>query len=228
MTFSKLCIQVSFWGASTETFIVEFQNFSLQHKNRRFWEQNYVWPKSKRRWILLNKNISFNKTKQNRKRKIPHTVSERQTLCFSSFKNRKIKVKLWWVGARERKQRAVFEPFATFMFYLNAECIEQTFTIHIFLHIKKHYFMYTFLLVFKIVCSVSLSGSPFWKFQSHKWHISLANVSSQFQFGIRIEMKLGWEWEWEWKWNENENDNKNENEIRIDGKAPHFLFTEAN
>ena len=49
--------------------------------------------------------------KQNRKWKIPHTGLERQTLCFSSYKNHKLKVKLWWVGARERKKRAFFVPF---------------------------------------------------------------------------------------------------------------------
>ena len=33
------------------------------------------------------------------------------TLCFSWYKNRKLKVQLWWVGARERKKRAFFVPF---------------------------------------------------------------------------------------------------------------------
>ena len=51
------------------------------------------------------------KTKWNRKWKIPHTVLERQTLCFSLNKNCKLKVKLWWVGARERKKRAFFVSF---------------------------------------------------------------------------------------------------------------------
>ena len=31
-----------------------------------------------------------------------------QTLCFSWYKNRKLKVKLWWVEARERKKRTFF------------------------------------------------------------------------------------------------------------------------
>ena len=39
-----------------------------------------------------------------------HTVLERQILCFSSYKNRILKVKLWWVGAREKK-RAFFVRF---------------------------------------------------------------------------------------------------------------------
>ena len=34
--------------------------------------------------------------------------THRRTLCFSSYDNRKLKLKLWWVGARERKKRAFF------------------------------------------------------------------------------------------------------------------------
>ena len=51
------------------------------------------------------------KTIRNRKWKTLHTVLERQTLCFSSYKNRNLKVKMWWVGARERKKRVFFVPF---------------------------------------------------------------------------------------------------------------------
>ena len=81
------------------------------------WEQNCVWLfyysnfernydalKSKTPCILLNKNINFNKN--GTESEIPHTILERQTLCFSSYNNRKVKVKLRWVGARERKKRA--------------------------------------------------------------------------------------------------------------------------
>ena len=49
--------------------------------------------------------------KQNQKWKIPHTVLERRTLCFSSYKNHKLKLKLWWVGAHKRKKTASFVPF---------------------------------------------------------------------------------------------------------------------
>ena len=64
------------------------------------WEENYVWLffyfnfersynvlKSKSRCIFLNKNINFSKNKM--KLKI-----ENPTLCFSSYKNRKLKIKL--------------------------------------------------------------------------------------------------------------------------------------
>ena len=75
-------------------------------------ERSYDVLKSKSPCILLNKNINFNiKVKQNRKWKTLHTVLERQTLRFSSYKNRKLKVKPWWVGAREIKKRAFFVPF---------------------------------------------------------------------------------------------------------------------
>ena len=62
--------------------------------------------KWKCRCILLNKNINFNKNKTGSKWKILHTVLERPTLSFSSYTNRKLKLKLWWVGAHERKVRA--------------------------------------------------------------------------------------------------------------------------
>ena len=37
-----------------------------------------------------------------------HIFLERQNLCLSSYKNRKLKIKLWWVGACERKKKGVF------------------------------------------------------------------------------------------------------------------------
>ena len=71
-------------------------------------ERGYDVLKSKSRCILLKKNKILIKRKQNRKWKIPHTVWERRILCFSSCKNSKLKVKLWWIGARERKNRTFF------------------------------------------------------------------------------------------------------------------------
>ena len=55
--------------------------------------------------IVLNKNINFNKNQAKSKMKNPkHTLLERRTLCFSSYKNRKLKIKMRWVGARERNK----------------------------------------------------------------------------------------------------------------------------
>ena len=65
--------------------------------------------KSKSQCILLNKNINFHKNKTESNMENP-THSFRET-CFSSYKNCKLKVKLWWVGARDRKKRAFFVSF---------------------------------------------------------------------------------------------------------------------
>ena len=57
-------------------------------------ERSYDVLKSKSSCTLLNKYINLIKTERNQKWKMPHTVLEIQTLCFSSYKNRKLKVKL--------------------------------------------------------------------------------------------------------------------------------------
>ena len=59
---------------------------------------------------MFKKNINFKKNEMESKMEIPHTVLERRTLCFSSYKNSELKVKLWWVGACERKNRAFYVP----------------------------------------------------------------------------------------------------------------------
>ena len=89
--------------------------------------------------------------KRNRKWKIPHTVSERRTLCFSSYKNCKLKVKLLCVGPRKRKKKVFLvlfilseKVFLTFVFYINVYCIEHTFRIYILVHVKKYYFRHFF------------------------------------------------------------------------------------
>ena len=66
-----------------------------------------TFKKAKSPCILLNKNINFNKNETESKMENPiHSFRETnvQTLYFSSYKDRKLKVKLWWVGARERKR----------------------------------------------------------------------------------------------------------------------------
>ena len=59
---------------------------------------------------FVEKKYTLTKTKRNRP-EIPHTVLERQNWCFSSYKNHKLRLKLWWVGVRERKKRAFVVPF---------------------------------------------------------------------------------------------------------------------
>ena len=140
VTIEKVRLQFSFWGAPTHADIIEFSNSLLQLKNQRsrrktvwlfyyfYFEKNYDVLKSKSPCFLLNKNINFKKTKLNWKWKIPHTVLERWTMSISSYKDWELKVKLWCVGARERKKGAFFITyvlfcrkgiFLAFVFYLN-------------------------------------------------------------------------------------------------------------
>ena len=142
----------------------------LQPKNQRS-EQNCVWLcyyfnfernydvlESVSPIILLNKNMNFNKDEtESKTENSTHGSGETDLVCFSSYKNHKLKVKLWWVGARERKKEGIFctvffcpkEYFLTLAFYLNVWCIEYTFRKS-----EKNITSYTFLLNFEIVESL--------------------------------------------------------------------------
>ena len=121
---------------------------------------NYDVLKSKSPCILLNKSINLSKNKTECKWKTPHTVLERRTLCFSSYKNRKLKVKIWWVEGPERTKRAFFVPFTlseeNFLNIFLSQCI--VYWIH-FQYIHTSTYQKTLvhrllLLVFKIVKSL--------------------------------------------------------------------------
>ena len=77
-------------------------------------ERSYDVLKSKSPCILLNKNINFNKNETESKMENPtHSFRKLNLLLqLSSYKNSKLKVKLWWVGTRERKKWAFFFPFS--------------------------------------------------------------------------------------------------------------------
>ena len=66
-------------------------------------------PKSPR--ILLNKSIKFNINKVKFKTENATRTFKRETLCFSLYWIRQLKVKLCRVGARDRKKRSCFVTF---------------------------------------------------------------------------------------------------------------------
>ena len=121
--FNKFITRSVFGGVPTHTDIIKFSNILLQLKTRRSGsetvcgfstifdsQRNYYVsePKSQNAFCWI-KILTLIKTKiKNQKCKIPQTVLERRTLCFSSYKNLKLKVKLRWVGARERKNKMTF------------------------------------------------------------------------------------------------------------------------
>ena len=93
--------------------------------------------------------------KWNQKWKIPHTALERWTLCFSSYKNCKLKVKPWWAGAPLKKKEGIFciVYFVRRIFNVRFISMYSVLTISEYKHvyISKNI---TFLLVFKIVGSL--------------------------------------------------------------------------
>ena len=95
------------------------------------------------------------KAKKNDKWKIPHTVLVRGVLWFSSSKNHKLKIKLWWIGARERKKRAFRAHFVCFVQILRKfvlmYSILKTLSEYTYFYISKDILSYTFFLVFEIV-----------------------------------------------------------------------------
>ena len=142
------------------------------------WEQNWVWLlycfhfernydvlKSKSPCILLNKIINFNKNETESKMENPTHSLERQTLCFDSYKNRKLKVKLWWIGALEIK-KGIF----CIVYFVRRGCFFEDIcfislysilnTLYTYFYIKKtllHILHILLLLVFKSSKAFSVS-----------------------------------------------------------------------
>ena len=91
---------------------------------------------------------------RNQKWKILYTLLERWTLCFSSYKNCKLKVKPWRVGAQERKKRAFFVRFILFeRIFLNI-CVLSQCTVY-WIHFRNtHTFTYHTFHLFVFVESL--------------------------------------------------------------------------
>ena len=182
----KVRLKASFRGASTHADIIEFSNILLQLKNQRsgsktvwlfyyfYFERNYDVLKSKSPCFLLNKNINFNKNETESKMENPTHSFREMNLCFSSYKNCELKVKLWWVGAHERKKSAFFATIFfvqrishCIMYWINFQNI-YTFT---YPKISLHKLL---LLVFKI-------------FESHECILKVESIPWNDDWFIIIE-----------------------------------------
>ena len=115
----------------------------------------FCWTK---KWTLI-------KMKRNRKQKIPHTILERRPLYFSSYKNRKLKVKLWLVWDCERKKRAFFVLFifseGNFfnICFISIHSVLNTLSEYTFFYISKNPTSYTLCLFLKWSKDFSISLS---------------------------------------------------------------------
>ena len=89
--------------------------------------------------------------------KTPNTILERQTLCFSPYKNCKLKVNWRWLGARKRKKRAFFctvyvveRNFFKHSSFISMYNVLNTLSEYTYFYISKNITSYNFLLVLKI------------------------------------------------------------------------------
>ena len=130
-----MCHHVSFWKAPAHADIIEFSNFLLSLKNLRSggqnclrlfyylnFERNDYVLKSKNSWILLNKNINFNKKQKEIENGRSYTQFQRDKPC-ASVRIRVTTVMSW---SSQKKKRPSFVllilsegNFLRFVFYLN-------------------------------------------------------------------------------------------------------------
>ena len=91
-------------------------------------------------------------------------MKRNRTLCFSSYKNRKLTVKLWWVGACERKKSTLFVSFILSEENFLNICFVSMYSVLItlpeytyFYIWKKHYFINFCCLLLKPSKAFSVS-----------------------------------------------------------------------
>ena len=175
LTFSKLRF------SKFEKFSFKIQNFLLQLKNRRsgsktvcgfsiilFWKGIMTFE-SQSPCILLNKNRHFNENKTESKMPNPHTVLEGRTLCFSSCKNLKLKVKQWRVGARERIKEVIIctvyfvqRKFFQHNCFISTHSVLNTLAEYTFFTYQKAILLILRYTFFTKTFSVSLTYMPYW------------------------------------------------------------------
>ena len=105
-------------------------------------------------------------------------------MCFSSYKNCELKVKLWWVEARERKRSAFFVTFISlegiffqYLGFISVYSVLKKLSEHIYFYIyQKHYFIHFCCLFSKSSKAFSASLTRL----SGKKCVLLNSVKTQF------------------------------------------------
>ena len=101
------------------------------------------------------------KKKRNWKWKNPYIALERRTLCFSSYKNYKLKVKLWWVGASKRKKRVFFVWFILSEGIFFNICVLSQCIVYWIRFQNIHTFTYQKILLHTLFCLFLKSSKAF-------------------------------------------------------------------
>ena len=128
-------------------------------------ERNYDVLQSKSSCILLDKNINFNKNETESKMGNP-THSFRETnLVLQLIENCKLKVKLWWVGTRERNSVSLCpKKILCMVYWMHFQ------NIHTFTYQKALIYSHSCLLLKSSKAfSVSLIFGSFWKLLKIFW-----------------------------------------------------------
>ena len=140
--------------------------------------------------------------KLNQKKNILHIFRETK-LVSAYIRNRKLKVKLWWVETRKRKKNAFFVLFIlsegmfflTYVISLNVWRIKNTFRIYIWnyiimkLHIKNHFFIH-FLPVFKIIKNLQCILKFFSFNNSLIWRVHFLLLPSLLKKAIQHHLSI--------------------------------------
>ena len=120
------------------------------------------------------------KMRRNWKWKISHTVLERRTLCFSSYKNHKLKVKLMSWSSQKKKEGIFWTAyflrsnFLKYFCFISMYCVLNTISEYTYFFISKSITSYTFLFAFKIfkslqcILKVTVKGG-IWKIAAFKF-----------------------------------------------------------
>ena len=137
--------------------------------------------------------------KRNWKWEIPHTILGRQTLCFSSYKNRKLKVKLR-VGARERKKRAFFVFFILSEQIFFDNCVFNIVFRHSILNTLSEYVSVMFFIsvIWKLIVDLffflqnHIQQCPNWYFVTKKGNVKtiVNKITKQNNLKSKVSLEM--------------------------------------
>ena len=137
--------------------------------------------------------------KRNWKWEIPHTILGRQTLCFSSYKNRKLKVKLR-VGARERKKRAFFVFFILSEQIFFDNCVFNIVFRHSILNTLSEYVSVMFFIsvIWKLIVDLFfflqnyIQQCPNWYFVTKKGNVKtmVNKITKQNNLKSKVSLEM--------------------------------------
>ena len=136
--------------------------------------------------------------KRYRQWKIQRAVLERRTFCFSSYKNHKLKIKLWWDGACKRSKRVFSVWFILFERNLFNICVLSQYivywmhfqNIHTLLENIQNITSYTLYLFIKLSKAFSVSLNK--KKENRPFALNLSDKTWNSCKFVSYQLFLAW------------------------------------